>query len=239
MSTKHQEAILEYLEKWAMTSELQPMEDDWVSELTDILVQHMYKPSGFGLNDQEEMEGLREQLIPLAARLRKQILDVPLEKRQAMEVCSMVGLLRSFYHTLTKDDPLSSIRFIHNGEMVLEAVFGLGRNPFTLNDLCIEWPILGNKPSKPTVSRVLGSLEEAGYVQRDGITKGQTIRLTARAFAWAKSKGLGLVENAADISQSVNSGLDGTQSSGIEPGIDPHSVGNQPISIESILDEAA
>ena len=177
--TPHTEQLIDKLRQWAEKAEIdKPMEAPELAELDNLIIRAIYNL------DHNPIEEFRDGLSPIAALLRSFLKTVPLAARQAVGISMWARILRGIAFIIEKDDPIQAVELIKNGATVLEVLIRINNPQVTIAEIKSHW--LNNPPSEATISRVLGALEEAGFVQREGATKGRRIHLLPKAHHWVE-----------------------------------------------------
>ena len=199
-------AIWEWSQKFSQPpASQQPLQADRLDELSDLVHHAVFR------RDLETLDDLHEALAPIVGALDEALSAVPRPVRQAMSVASLASWVRSARDELRYRDPVSAARQIPNGPEVLEVLTKLASSKtreLTLQAVQQAFP--GKPMPKPTLSRALGRLEDAGFVLRRGNTRAQRIELLPKVWRWLDARS----ETTSEAADEVPAGAEG----GVERG---------------------
>lgn len=171
--------ILSELNAWTENpNELDRLSSSCLANLSTSVIREIYD------HNHKNLEQLRNELTPIAAQLRNWLEDIPESHQKATEVSVMSATVNGFLFIMEHDDPLQAAKLIKNGETILETLTQIGESDIQINTIRENWTHPSEPPSVSTISRALGALEEAGFVQRYGETKGRKIKLLPKALYW-------------------------------------------------------
>ena len=170
-------------EQWVDSDGLDPCDVDCFAEVKSVVLRCVYEQNRSDLAD------LHAWLTPLAAKLSLQLKQqgITLAVRQAAEAPLLAAVVRGVLHIMEKDDPRRAVELIRHGAEVLSILLDKD-DDIRLDELRDLWPGTAGPPSASTISRALSSLEEAGFVQRTGATKGRRYLVLAKAQRWLEMR---------------------------------------------------
>ena len=173
--------IMSELNAWVENpNEINKLDSSCLTNLSTMVIREIYD------HNHKKLEQLRNELTPIAAQLRNWLEDVPESYQKATEVSVMSATVNGFLFIMEHDDPQSAAKLINNGEAILETLTQIDKSDVQINTIQENWTHPSEPPSVSTISRALGALEEAGFVQRYGKTKGRKIKLLPKAIHWRK-----------------------------------------------------
>ena len=180
MHDKYIKNLIEGIGKWAQGDDLaMPAEHELITEFKTFVIREMYD------HNYESLKQLRSTITPIAAELRDKNKSLSLSYRQAAEVSVLNNVVQGMLYIMEQDDPEHAAKLIKHGDKILKIITGIDGSEIKLDTIREQWPGNDAPPSGSTISRALGALEEAGFVQRAGATKGRTLRLMPKAKHWA------------------------------------------------------
>lgn len=170
--------MIQELKAWSREPfETSPDEPACLNELSTLVIRRIYD------QQHQPLDRLRSELTPIAARLRRHLEAVPRQHRKAAEISAWTSVINGILFILEYDDPQQAASLISNGQTILRILTEPGRDEARIGTIRDNWPD-GDPPSAASISRALGTLEEAGFLQRFGTTKGRKIRLLPKAGYW-------------------------------------------------------
>ncbi len=176
--------VFKELKKFLDEPQSNELDLEWVSEIRSMVTSAIMR------SDHDTLSQMQKGLTPLA-RQAIQVLqknNIPKWCWEVPEVVTLNDLVTGAIFKLTRVEPAQSLQRISHGAAVLETLIELNRETplherkTTLGD--IRRRLLDHSdeaPSEATISRVLFALEEAGFVQRLGTTKGRRLRVLPKA----------------------------------------------------------
>lgn len=177
----HMRNLIEGIEKWAQGTDWEmPAEHELITEFKTFVIREMYD------HNYESLKQLRSTITPIAAELRDRNKSIPLSHRQASEISVINNIVQGILFIMEQDDPEHAAKLIKHGDKILKIITDMNDSEIKLDAIREQWPGVDPSPSGSTISRALGALEEAGFVQRSGATKGRSLRLTPKAKHWAE-----------------------------------------------------
>ncbi len=168
--------------QWVNSDDREPCDVDCFAEIKSGVLRAVYQ------QDRNELKELHLWMTPLAARLSRRLKQdrLPPAVKQSVEAPLLAALVRGVLHIMEKDDPLRAVELIRHGAEVLSILLQKDGN-IRLDDFRDLWPGKAAPPSVSTISRALSALEEAGFVQRSGATKGRLYLVLTKAEKWWKT----------------------------------------------------
>ena len=181
------------LKQWVLADTEKPAAPTTMAEMRTVVTNAVMEPTSDSLAE------LNHLLSPLAAHLSQQLVrkGTDLKTLQSAEVPVWSAMVRIARDHITWVDPEKSLALIRHGEQVLQLLMfdeKGSHNPGDGKDLCLkDWSKhiatqTGKGLSTSTLSRVLKGLEQAGFIQLFGATRGRRCVFLAKACAWEKKK---------------------------------------------------
>ena len=172
--------MLEKLKKWARERNGQECDPDVLGDVKTALIDGIYYRS------QKDLDQIRLQLSPVSSELLRRLekKGVAFADLQSAEVAVIDEIARAALFLMERDDPETSLAQIRHGKMVLDILTADPNASLSNQDILKRWPSDLDKPSNSTISRTLAALEDAGFVLRQGSTRGRKCLLTPKAEAW-------------------------------------------------------
>jgi len=210
MTDQHADELLQGLLQWADDYDDEaPLEPAYLVEIRSLVSRAVTT------QDRATLDLLRSRLTPVAARLRAAAAIIPAPRRQAHELACLSAQVHAALFIIEKDDPVTAARHINHGEAILRILTGeklRDEAGVNLRTIRRHWEPPEQAPSIATISRALAALEEAGFVQRHGATKGLRVRLLPKAHTWRRA-----TAPAAQPSARAGSAAAASQPAGREP----------------------
>lgn len=171
--------FIKELQHWVDSDIGKPCDPDCLAEMHGWIARQLYD------KNREELRRLHSFLSPLSAKLSRALtkMRTPLATIQAAEMPALSGMIRGILFIMEKDDPTYAVNTIHHGCAVLEVLMKEGGG-VRLNEIREKWPGSDQPPSASTISRAISALEEAGFIQRSGATKGRKFHILDKAQRW-------------------------------------------------------
>ena len=177
--------MIHKIKKWAKKPGAdRTLDPSTLTDLTTIVIRSVYD------HQYAPLDVLRNELTPIAANFYDWIREIPEPQRQAMKISLLSDVVRGSLFIMEHDDPKRAASLIPKGEIVLDILTRTNKEEMGIEHILKHWPEeLESVPSPSTISRVLGALEEAGFLQRVGATKGRKLRLLPKAELWREITG--------------------------------------------------
>ena len=181
------------LRQWVLADTEKPADPAAMAEMRTVVTNAVMKPTSDSLAELNHL--LSTLATPLSQQLIRKGLD--LKTLQSAEIPVWSALVRIARDHITWVDPEKSLALIRHGEQVLQLLMfddGERHTPGDAKDLRLrDWSEqmarqTGKGFSTSTLSRVLKGLEQAGFIQLFGATRGRRCVFLAKACAWEKKK---------------------------------------------------
>ena len=171
------------LKKWVASDINEPCDPDCLAEVHSWISEQLYN------KNRDELRKLHTFLSPLSAKLSRTLTKkkTQLATIQAAEIPPLSAMIHSILFIMEKDDPASAVNTIRHGEEVLEVLLKTEGN-VRLYEIRDQWSRNSQPPSVSTISRAVSALEEAGFIQRSGATRGRRFHILDKARRWNLSR---------------------------------------------------
>lgn len=172
------EWFFQQLEEWANRDDDSPCDPECLAEVRSKAIQCVYA------KDHTELARLHTLLSTIGAKISRRLAKqkIPPAVIQAAEIPMLAAMVHGTLFLMEKEDPAQAVQLISHGSTVL-AILMNEAGTLNLEKIQQRWP-KGRKPSVATISRTIAALEEAGFLQRTGNTRGRKFRILAKARQW-------------------------------------------------------